>query len=238
MDSTIHLPRDFQLSGEFNGLADRFGPVVATFLWAQLAVKLAFEAEATERVGWIAAGVLEQFLGKLNQVMKPWTDKVVAPADLMVYGVMAEQDGGYFCRWFARGNPHLDGKFKPSHQVGYEKSRFVRFQRQLHTDMQQLLLLLPSGFFKKPDGSAMLPDEMKQVVALIMCLDNILGRGKARLKSEFTEGLLAAAWREVSGRTPRQLEGIYEKLIRARGKLALPSTAEELLGELGNWEKG
>lgn len=267
MDKCLHLPLDFAGRHEFRMLERKVGfhTALAAFLTLWRALGYAAESHRPGFLNRDQAVLLEEDLERIgieSQVPCPKSQVEEAaggaPAAATGAGalpsipperwlnrlepMLRSEGDGYFCPMFAAENQHLGSSHVPIQKLGGVTKGVNLQRRQLEKAVQQQSLLLDASLFRRPhDGEPMSAGEVNSAIMLVKLLDGYLGR-RARLNSEFTQGLIADAYKVVRHHDEAIINRVcvWIRLQRqARGDHpALPKTTEQLLGEFERFLSG
>jgi len=212
----MHIPSDCERWPEMVAAAAS-GPERAAFMLLRLWVELAYEVEATGRVGFLTSASAERY------------EKSVGVA-CATHPLLVPVPDGFECPRFTRLNGHLNASNQPMHMVGAEVSRWVRgTEKAARHVMQQSLLIAPSTW-RKPDGTVMAHDQIQRIMLLVNSCDRALYRPERPANDQgYPETVVLDAWRVLQEFLPDQLEHVLKEVVKRRGHPSIPPTTEQLL---------
>jgi hypothetical protein len=247
----LNLTLDFERLPEYRLLCDALASrrndktagieMAATHIWMRLWVELGYQAQITNRAGWLSKNAAALF----ERSLEPMFGDDCRPMNLLVEaGCVTEEilrapgdpagasaaSGNYFCERFAKANAHLAGNFRSREERGAAASALERNKNKIAHEAQAQAMLLPTEIFKRRDGSAMAQGEVDRSMIMIKTLDNCL-KAPGRSKKHYTEGLIADAGQAVSVHQNSELREFYVWLSLNREHPAVPKTAEQILAE-------
>jgi len=200
---------------------------VAVFMVARLYVELSYQAQTTNRAGFITV----PGLGLLDESFQPLFGEDDLPGKLLVTaGWLKPENDGWFCERFAKLNANLAGNYTSREVKGAAASALERGKHQVaHQAAQQAMLLAPETF-KRRDQTPILGADVQRLMVAIKTIDNAL-KLPGRTASSYTETLIADAAAVVESKTQEQLREFYVWLATNREHPRVPKTTEQILAD-------
>lgn len=242
--ANLTLPSDFERWPEYITASLISSASEATNALLRLWVDLAYELEATGRLGFLRHAGYERMVGSPSPRPSPQGEGGVAsPFCGAAEAFLERVDGGWICPRFVRCNPHLDPSPHklPFHMKGASVKNFNLEMRKVSANAQQLSLRISPGKWRKPEPNGvpgvtvpMTSEETKHVTILVHSLDRALGRQeRSPSDDDWPDTLIADAFQVLAKFSPDRIEAVCRKILLSRGHPALPPTTEQVLPKFG-----
>lgn len=228
-DRSLHVPMDLESRAQFRllekslGKAKALAAVYVLFRW------LGYEASAGVRPGQIELVKVPLLQEDLQEVLsfvgaKEGWDALVA-ADFL-----EANEAGFYSKMFAAENEHLGADYVSMQRKG-GLARSAKLQRQaaMTAATQQVRMVEQDLFIRvaAATGRELEPEQKNRCLMLVKVMDNVTQR-RARLTSEFAEGLVTDAARVAERYSDEEIERVMQMLMVKRNEPNPPRTEDIL----------